>query len=216
MKASLALLVLVTTGPAFAADDGGWALVVQGPITVKNRALEGTPIKEIWAEGEIDAPAAEVEEALMDVPGLRSYMPYLKDARWLGEPLEDGTQHVYTLIDLPVVGKRDYVVRMGKKQSLATDGVFRNEWHAFPDYLPRRHGITRVTRNDGSWEITPRDDGKKCWAVYKFTVDPGGWIPAFAANLGNEKGVKETYDAVAREARRRAAMRSEPGAAAQP
>lgn len=215
----LASLLLVCATPAFAGDDGGWVLVVDGPLTVKNRALDGTAIKEIWAEGEIDAPALDVQDALMDVAHLRSFMPYMKDARELGERLEDGSIHVYTLIDLPVVGKRDYVVRLSLTQSLAADGTgtFRNEWHAFPDYLPLRNGIARVRRNDGSWEITPRGDGSKCWAVYRFTVDPGGWIPAFAANLGNQRGVKETYDAVAKEGRRRAAVRSEAtGARAQP
>lgn len=204
----LAATLLVAL-PALAQEDGGWTLVVQGPITVKNRALEGTPIKEIWAEGEIAAPALDVQDALMDVPSLRSFMPYLKDARYLGDPLEDGSHYVYTLIDLPVVGKRDYIVRLELKQSLAPDGTgtFKNEWHAHPDHLPLRHGITRVRRNDGSWEITPLGDGSKCWAVYRFTVDPGGWIPAFAANLGNERGVKETYDAVAKEGLKRAEKR---------
>lgn len=212
---AIALLCLLAF-PALAQGDGGWELVVKGPITVKNRSLEGTAVKEIWAEGELDAPPLDVQDALMDVPSLRSYMPYLKDGRYLGDALEDGSHYVYTLIDLPVVGKRDYIVRLELKQALAPDGTgtFRNEWHAHPDHLPLRHGITRVRRNDGSWEITPLGDGTKCWAVYRFTVDPGGWIPAFAANLGNQKGVQETWDAVAKEGRRRAAKRQ--AAAAQP
>jgi hypothetical protein len=186
-----------------------WKTVVTGPITVKNRAIVGTDIREIWAEGEIAAPPLEVQEALMNVARLRYFMPYMKDARVIGEPLEDGSRYVYTLIDLPVVGKRDYVVRLELKQSLAADGTgtFRNEWHAHPKLLPLRSGIPRVERNDGSWEVTPLGDGSRSWAVYKFLADPGGWVPAFATNLGNERGVKETYDAVAREASRLAVER---------
>ncbi len=209
--------------PCFAAD-GDWQTVVKGPpITVKNRALEGTEIKELWAEGEIAAPALDVQDALMDVSRLRSFMPYMKDAREIGDRLPDGSVFVYTLIDLPVLGKRDYIVRLELKESLAADGTgaFRNEWHAHPDHTPRRRDIVRITRDDGSWVITSRGDGSTCWAVYRFTVDPGGWVPAFAANLGNERGVRETYEAVAKEALRRrdarlAAARSAPGVQTQP
>jgi hypothetical protein len=205
----LLCLVIVCALPALAAE-GDWEVVVKGPITVKNRAVPNSSIKEIWAEGEIAAPALDVQDALMDVAKLRSYMPYMKDARVLGEPNEDGSRYVYTLIDLPVVGKRDYITRLWLRESLAADGTgtFRNEWHAYPDFTPRRQGITRVEHNDGSWVITPLGDGSKCWAVYRFTVDPGGWIPAFAANMGNERGVRETYEAVAKEGRRRYAERT--------
>jgi hypothetical protein len=200
---TLSFLVLSLALPCLAAD-GDWQTVVSGPITVKNRTLEGTGLKEVWAEGEIAAPALDVQAALMDVSRLRFFMPYMKDARELGERLPDGSVYVYTLIDLPVLGKRDYVVRLELKESLAPDGsgAFRNEWHAFPDFTPRRHDIIRLTRDDGSWVVTPRE-GSKCWAVYRFVVDPGGWVPAFAANLGNERGVKETWDAVEKEALRR-------------
>ena len=197
-------LLLLLSLPGLAAD-GEWQTVVSGPITVKNRTLEGTALKEVWAEGEIAAPALDVQAALMDVPRLRFFMPYMKDAREIGDRLPDGSVYVYTLIDLPVIGKRDYVVRLELKESLAADGTgtFRNEWHAVPDFTPRRHDIIRLERDDGSWVVTPRGDGSKCWAVYRFVVDPGGWVPAFAANLGNERGVKQTWDAVEKEALRR-------------
>ncbi len=205
-------LTLLFALPCLAADDG-WEVVVKGPITVKNRAVTDSSIKEVWAEGEIAAPAPEVQDALMEVGKLRSYMPYMKDARELGERLADGSIYVYTLIDLPVVGKRDYITRLWLRESLAPDGTgtFRNEWHAFPDFTPRRQGITRVEHNDGSWVITPLPGGAKCWAVYRFTVDPGGWIPAFAANMGNERGVRETFEAVAKEGQRRFALRGATG-----
>lgn len=199
------LLTLVLLAASAQADDGGWTTVVTGPITVKNRAVAGTELKEVWAEGELAAPAVDVQAALMDVERLRFFMPYVKDARVLGDPLPDGGVYVYTLVNLPVLGRRDYVVLLELKESLGADGggTFRNEWHAHPDYTPRRQNVIRLTRDDGSWVVTPSGDGSKSWAVYRFLVDPGGWVPTFAANLGNERGVQETWDAVAKEAQRR-------------
>lgn len=136
-----------------------WATVVKGPITVRNRAIVGTAIREIWAEGEIAAPALDVQEALMNVARLRTFMPYLKDAHVIGQPLEDGSWYVYTLIDLPVIGKRDYIVRLELKQSLAPDGtgIFRNEWHAYPTLLPLRSGVpscaTMATGSSRRWAM---------------------------------------------------------------
>lgn len=186
------------------ADEAGWETVVTGPVTVKNRALKGTPIKEVWAEGEVNAPLLDVQDALMNVPRLKSFMPYMLDARIIKEQPEDGSVFIYTLIDLPVVGKRDYVTQVWQPQVVKPDGsgVFEAKWVARPTFLPQRNGIVRLQTNDGMWLATAREGGKT-WLVHKFAVDPGGWVPAFAANMGNEKGVTDTYKNVEKEAQKR-------------
>lgn len=196
------------------AEDSPWETVMRGAITVKTRSVNGSRVKELWAEGEIPAPVYDVQEALMQVDRLRFFMPYMKDAYQIGARLDDGSQHVYTLIDLPFVGKKDYVVRMELKESVGLDsqGTFHNEWHARPTLLPVFPGVTRIERNDGSWVVTPVGDGTKSWAVYRFIVDPGGWVPAFAINFGNQKGTRDTYEAVAQEAARRYRERMAAGA----
>lgn len=206
---SVVVVVLGVAAAARGQEDAGpredaWQVVATGPVTVKNRSVPGSDVKEIWAEGILEAPAVDVQEALMRVDRLRMFMPYMKDARVVSEPFDDGSSMVYTLLELPVLGRRDYVVRLSLKEALRADGTgtFRNEWHAVPTFLPLRSGIVRIRQNSGSWVVTPIGAGSKSWAVYRFTVDPGGWVPAFLANLGNERGVRETYDAVAQEARR--------------
>ncbi len=191
------------------AGEGDWQTVVTGPITIKNRSVSGSPIKEVWAEGVIEAPAREVQEALMDVAALPAYIPYTKEAWKFGGKQPDGGDLVYTRIALPIVGERDYVVRLRLVTSLSPDGtgVFRNAWQSESGRWPRRPGVIRIEQISGSWEITPLGDGHHCWAVYKFAVNPGGRLPTFAINLGNELGVKETYDAVAREGARRKSKR---------
>jgi hypothetical protein len=64
----------------------------------------------------------------------------------------------------------------------------------------------RLRINEGSWHVASRGPNKS-FAVYRFVVDPGGWIPAFAANAGNKQGVTDTFKAVEREAERRADVR---------
>ncbi|MBL8919968.1 MAG: hypothetical protein JNJ54_13970 [Myxococcaceae bacterium] len=200
---ALALVTLLGAGVCLA-EEQEWHTVVSGPVTVKNRAIPGSPIKEVWAEGEVNAPLIDVQDALMNVQRLKSFMPYMQDARIIKEQPEDQSVFIYTLIDLPVVGKRDYVTQVWQPQAAKPDGTgtFEAKWVARPKHLPERSGVVRLQVNDGMWLATPREGGKT-WLVHKFAVDPGGWIPAFAANMGNEKGVGDTYKNVEREAQKR-------------
>ena len=202
LSASWVFVLLIAR--ASLADEPKWETVVTGAVTVKNRPVTGTAIKEVWAEGEVNAPLIDVQDALMNVPRLKSFMPYMLDARIIKEQPEDQSIFIYTLIDLPVVGKRDYVTQLWQPQAVKADGTgaFEAKWVARPKFLPDRSGIIRLQVNDGMWLATPKEGGKT-WLVHKFAVDPGGWIPAFAANMGNEKGVTDTYKNVEREAQKR-------------
>ncbi len=203
LLSAVGVLVLLAA-PARAAEPQ-WETVATGAITIKNRDVPGKPVREVWAEGEIAAPVQDIQDTLMDVSRFRHFMPYVKDAREISEKFPDGSVYVYTLTDFPIVGKRDYVSRTWLLESVKADGTgtFRNRWQAFPDHLPRRREIIRLTLNEGSWVVTPVGDGSKSFAVYRFMVDPGGWIPSFAANMGSNRGVQETFDAVQKEAQRR-------------
>ena len=191
-----------------AAAEAEWETVATGAITVKSRYRAGSPVKEVWAEGAIDAPVQDIQAALMDPDRMPKFMPYVKEARTVGQPQADGSRVVYTRLDLPWVAPRDYVLKVNLDQGTSPDGSgeFKNHWVATND-LPERSHIIRLKINEGSWHVSPAADGKS-WAVYKFSVDPGGWIPGFAADLGNKTGVTDTFKAVEKEARRRAAERT--------
>lgn len=204
-----ALLLALTLAP-WALAEAQWETVVQGPpITVKNRPRENSPVKEVWAEGEIAAPPQDIQAVLMNPDRFKHFMPNLKDCRSMGQPEADGSTYVYTELTLPVVSSRDYVTQVWLDESVKPDGsgTFKNHWKAVPDKIPERKSLVRVRVNDGSWEVRPKGDGSKSHVVYKFAVDPGGWVPAFAANMGNSQAVPQTYQAVEKEAQRLMAIR---------
>lgn len=210
------LVAWLVAVPAFAGDDG-WELVVSGPITVKNRDKPGASgIKEVWAEGEIAAPVQDIQAALMTPNRFKHFMPNLTDSYEIGKPNADGSVFVYTMLKLPVVSNRDYVVRVWLDEGVKEDGsgVFRNRWSAVPDRLPERANYVRVKVNDGSWFVKPIGDGTKSWAVYKFSFDPGGSVPGFIAAMGNKQAVTETFTAVQKEAQRRSEERKKAAAKA--
>jgi hypothetical protein len=203
MKLATACALLVAS--AALADE--WETAVSGPpITVKTRSRSGSEIKDIWSEGEIDAPLASVQEVLNDPESFPKYMPYVKEARILGKPEADGSVFVYIKLNPPVVASRDYINHVTMDEGVKPDGSgqFRQHWVTVPTRTPERNGTVRLKTNDGSWLITPRGESK-CYAVYKFTTDPGGAIPGWIADMGNKSGVTDVFKAIEKEAKRRAA-----------
>lgn len=203
------LLLLLLWSPAVLADE--WETVVNGPpFTVKNRDRAGSDIKEVWAEGDLDARVSDLQDVLLHEKEFKNFMPNLKVAREVGKREADGSFYVYVELDLPVVTSRDYISRVWNDETVKPDGTgaFRQHWKAAADKLPERANLIRLKVNDGSWDITPIGDGSKSHVIYKFATDPGGSVPAFAANLGNKQAVTGTLRGIEKEAQRRAALRA--------
>jgi len=204
---SIRLLSLCLALPMTAIAGEQWETVATGALVVKIRDFPNTPYKEVWAEGEIAAPVRDIQSTLMSPNRFPQFMPYVKEAGII-ELDKDGTQHVYTRLDLPFLQSRDYVVKVNLLQSVAPDGsgTFQNRWTAVPDKIPKRKRFIRLTHNEGGWTVTPKPNGKS-HAVYRFSFDPGGWVPGFVSDMGNKQAVQSTYEAVEKEAQRRAAAR---------
>lgn len=205
--AALSACVLGLAAGAAHAEEA-WKTVAEKPYVVKVRARPGSEAKDVWAEGELAASAADVQAVLRDVDAYRRWMPYVKESRILKD-LPDEGQLTYTKLDLPVVSSRDYICNVVLESKLAEDGsgVFAQRWQATPDAIPQRRGTVRIRLNEGSWRVEPRGEGKS-HAVYRFTVDPAGSIPGFLARMGQKDAVEDTFRAVEKRARERAESRA--------
>lgn len=185
-----------------AAEPGAWQTVATGAITIKARAVPGSPIREILAEGDLDANARDVQQAVLDVRNFPKFMPYVKETKLIAADASDGTRLVYTALQLPIVAGRDFVVKDRVVRGLADDGTgeFVTTWEIADGVEPVKGHLVRVKTNTGAWRVTPK--GGKSHVVYQFAVDPGGSIPPFLADLGNRNGVADIFRAVEKEARR--------------
>lgn len=197
-------LLLVAAG----AQAEEWQTIATGAITVKARARPGTPIREVWAEGDLDAPVYDVQAAVLDAEGYPRFMPYVKETKVLNPRTADGSRLVYTRLDLPFISGRDYVVKVYVDQRAPVDssGTFKNHWVAAPDAVPPRQNVVRLKVNEGAWEVRPLGPNRS-HVVYHFTIDPGGWVPGFAIDMGNRTAATDTFKAVEKEAKKRAEAR---------
>ena len=118
--------------------EGQWDIQRTAPILIKVRARPATNVKEVWAEGDIAAAPIDIQNTLCDVDRFTGYMPYLAEARYLGEPDPDGARYTYGRLELPVLSARDFVHKVYLDRDAATDpaGVFANHWFSVPTRVP--------------------------------------------------------------------------------
>ncbi len=196
------LLISISFAFCAAAAEPEWETVSEGPITVKSRPHPNSDVREVWAEGEMSAPVQDLQEALTNMDRFRHFMPYVKSARRVSlEP--DGSSYNYTELDLPVISSRDYVVHTVLDEGVQPDGsgAYRTHWNAAPTKLPERRYLVRLKLCEGSWVITPGENGKSHF-VYRLVTDPGGMIPAWLANYANTHGIGDTVHAIEKEGQR--------------
>jgi len=200
-------LALAAAAPALA--DEGWRIAAKGPVLVKTRPVPGSAVQEIWAEGDLRASVRDLQDTLLDSESFPRFMPYTKETRRVGAPDEDGAFCVYARVAPPVVANRDYVVKVRVERSVDADGAgwFQNRWITTQGQVAPVSGVVRMEINEGGWTVTPAGEGKS-HVVYRFRIDPGGWIPPFLADLGNQSGVPDVFRAIEREAQRRAEARA--------
>lgn len=209
LKWAIALAALcVAAAPLASGEEAAWSTIATEPYLIKARSVSDSTVKEVWAEVDFDVSVQDVEETLRDAPNFKKFMPYVVESRFLGKPEADGAQHSYIRLDFGgMATARDYIVKVWFDHTSLNGGdTFENHWVAVPDKLPGRANTLRLKINSGLWKVTATGPSTS-HGVYKFIVDPGGWIPGWATNMGNEKGVSDTVRAILTEARKRASVR---------
>ena len=203
---ALALGLLATA--AGAADV--WETVEDGNVVIKVRPRADGVGKEIWAETDLEANAYDIQAALIDAGSFRLFMPYVKESR-IVSTAEDGSRVAYAKLNPPVVSSRDYVLHVAEEKKVAEDGTgeFLQRWKTVDGVGPVRDGVVRLKHNEGSWYVTPKGEGK-AHVVYKFSVDPGGSVPGWLANMGQSDAVEERAQKLGKERKKARAATAKP------
>jgi len=193
------------------AEPNPWETQRTEPILIKTRARPGTDVKEIWAEADVAAPVLDIQQTVTDIERFTTFMPYMTESRFVGDAGPDGARYTYARLDVPVLSPRDFIHKAWMDRDSRTDpeGIFQNHWGAVPKLLPEKPGVVRLKISEGSWRVSPNPDGKS-HVIYQLCVDPGGAVPAFAANKANADGLTDTFKNIEREAQRRAAAKQSP------
>lgn len=170
-------------------------------VLVYARDREGSSIKELRAVGTIDAPPAAVMRVLADYARYSETMPYTEKSEVLGRE-SDGSVIFYTVIDPPIVSRRDYTLRISDESDWRGGrGYLRSRWTISDKGPAPREGYVRVPVNDGSWTLAPRHGGTKTYATYDLFTDPGGSLTTFIINKANRSTIPDLFEVLRQQAK---------------
>jgi hypothetical protein len=194
MRLALALVPLVVAAQSSQAP--GYKHV-GGHAGVEVYRQMRSPVIELLAEGDIEAPPAQVRAVVLDYPRAREVTDHVVESRIL----QTGSHelYVYQRLDLPVVSDRDYTMHT----SWGNRGeVLTVRFHVDNSKGPEaRDGVVRVSTLTGSWELTPIRDGLATHAVYHVQIDMAGSIPRWMVSGGAAKDLPKLFEGVRKQAR---------------
>ncbi|MBL8918716.1 MAG: SRPBCC family protein [Myxococcaceae bacterium] len=184
------------------ANEPRWELAASSDgVKVYGRQREdGGAVREMKAIGLIDAPPADVWKAVRDYDNYPKTMPYVEDGKVLSREGGDRITVLYSLLNTPMVDRRDYIIRLIDESNWQEGkGFMKVTWtvvNDMDDKVPVPKDVVRVRVNEGYWLLEPREEGKKTFATYYVFTDPGGSIPNFIINKANTLAVPRVFEAI--------------------
>jgi hypothetical protein len=107
----------------------------------------------------------------------------------------------YIHINIPFVSDRDVISRVERSYDPETR-THRIRWKAIQEGPPKKDGVIRLNRSDGSWTFSPDKDGKTR-AVYVSHTEVAEYVPSWVVNSTMDssmlEGIERLREAVDRE-----------------
>lgn len=143
---------------------------------------------ELAAVGEIDAPPAEVQAALLDYGAHPKIIKHLAESNVLQKSA--GEMHVYQHLKLPVIKDRDYTLRVSWKEGSARGISFAIDNGPGPAASKK---AVRMSVLEGRWDLEPIKGGTATRAVYHVKIDFAGSVPRWMVRDGAAKDIPNVY-----------------------
>jgi hypothetical protein len=171
-------------------------------VKVETQAIPGRDVKQVNAQGVVDAPPHVVRAVIADLERYPAFMPYVKDSRVVSrEASGDVLNYQRLSFGLPFVQDRHYVIRISERGY--RDAERRRGW-AFvwrlEDGLPPgvKADAIRVSVNNGYWDLRPVASAERATDVrYCVFTDPAGSLPKWLVGMANTEGIPQLFAAVA-------------------
>ena len=165
----------------------GWELKRdKGGIKVFVREVEGTDIKELRFQTELEASLSSLAAILTDVEGFDDWV-YASVKSETMQKISDTEVIYYAEIDFPwPMSNRDLVLHSNFWQDPHTLAI-HSQTYSSHTLKPEVDGKIRMTKADIHWIFTPCGNGR-VKLDYLLSSDPGGSIPAWMVNFAADQG----------------------------
>jgi START domain-containing protein len=163
--------------------------------------LMSSPVIDLFAEGDIEAPPSVVRDVILDYDNAAKVTDNVGESR----VLQRGPREVlvYQRLKLPVISDRDFTIRATWGQrgdAIAVQYAVDNAHGPAP-----KSGVVRVPLQQGTWLLEPVRGGAATHASYQFQIDLAGSIPKWMVSGSAAKSLPRLFDGV----RKQAALRME-------
>lgn len=209
LRLTILLATAIASRGADASEEGWSPASGSAGLTIYNRPRKDSSMKEFKAIGVIEAEPIVVRRVLEDTAEFPRFMPYVTEAKVISK--QGDTRIGYQRISVPIVGDRDYTMRVQWEANRLADGAFsyRNFWKSANELGPAEiSGVTRVKVNEGQWLLEPAGP-RQTRATYCIFCDAGGSIPAMVLNSANKTAIPKLFDAIRKQAKLEKYSRSE-------
>lgn len=188
----LALPLLATTPDGFKH--------VGGRSGVEVYRKTSSPVIDLFAEGDIEAPPSVVRDVLLDFPNASKVTDNIAESQVLKK--SDREIVVYQRLKLPIISDRDFTLRTiwGQRgAALTMQYAVDNSRGPQP-----KDGIVRLSILQGTWILEPIRDGAATHARYRVQIDLAGDVPKWMVSGGAAKNVPKLFEGIRRQAKGRA------------
>ncbi len=143
---------------------------------------------ELAAVGELDAPPAEVQAALLDYSSHPKINKHLAESTILSR--NGGEMIVYQHLKLPMVKDRDFTLRVTWAEGAARGVRFSIDGGRGPAATSKAVRLSVLT---GQWDLEPIRGGTATRAIYHLQIDLAGAIPHWMVRGGSAKDIPGVY-----------------------
>jgi hypothetical protein len=178
----LALLCLALTSFSQLTADGEWKLAKEeNGISVYTRESTTSSFSELKVTSTFETTMSAIIALFKDIPNYTAWVYSCTVSRSVKTSTE-GEDYYYSVTDAPwPVSNRDVVVHSKVTQDTGTWIVTSASTHA-NGLVDENEDMVRVPMLQSAWTLIPLKDGKVD-ITYHLSVDPGGLIPSWLANM---------------------------------
>ncbi len=184
-----ALLILLLSGMTHAADttapaDGVWRLVSdKNGIQVYMRHADDARIKTFRGVTRMKINSLNrISGVLNDTPNMQRWMHFISQAKEIRR--KDYLNREYQFLTaLPwPLADREATVQLLVRQDPVSKAVNVQVVNK-PDLLPINPDYVRIPQMQGRFAFAPTSNDKEVEVTYEIILDPGGYVPAWIANI---------------------------------
>jgi hypothetical protein len=179
---------------ATVSDDDQWELVARtNNQKVYTRLSNNSSFKEVKILGNIQTNLATIQMALNTVDKYQDWVYNCMDAYKIDDK-QLVNYNYYSRTDMPFpFSDRDIVV--STKHWEDNKGVWYSESSAKPQLIPNKEGVVRIQKYVANWSIKAIDKSNVSFE-YRFSIEPGGKLPAWIINIGITKAPIRTIQSL--------------------